>query len=55
MLGTDKVRILPSGAWPSPINFGRISEEVQKAAEIARVGGIRLLIEMNLLAMSVRT
>ena len=44
--GTDKVRIFTFWRVAEPDKiFGRISEEVQKAAEIARVGGIRLLIE----------
>jgi sugar phosphate isomerase/epimerase len=44
--GTDKVRIFTFWRVAEPDQiFGRISEEVQKAAEIARSDGIRLLIE----------
>ena len=44
--GTDKVRIFTFWrvAEPGKI-FGRISEEVHKAADVARSAGIRLMIE----------
>ena len=44
--GTDKIRIFTFWrvAEPEAI-FGRISEDVQKAAEVAKSGGIRLTIE----------
>jgi sugar phosphate isomerase/epimerase len=44
--GTDKVRIFAFWRVAEPEKiFGRISEELQKAAEVAKSGGIRLTIE----------
>jgi sugar phosphate isomerase/epimerase len=44
--GTDKVRIFTFWRVPEPEKIsGRIVEEVQKAAEVAKAAGIRLLIE----------
>jgi sugar phosphate isomerase/epimerase len=44
--GTDKVRIFAFWRVAEPEKiFGRISEELQRAAEVAKSGGIRLTIE----------
>jgi sugar phosphate isomerase/epimerase len=44
--GTDKIRIFTFWRVAEPETiFGRIREEVQKAAEVARAAGIRLVIE----------
>lgn len=44
--GTDKIRIFAFWRVAEPEKiFGRVSEEIQKAAEVAKSGGMRLLIE----------